>query len=79
MTENQNNIVALDDELLAGADVDALAAGDDGNGFAAVTAKREQDCVHLFILGDDVPDDVFLPFQRLGQIQVIRLPFYQLA
>ena len=61
--------------VLDGDHTAAPAAGDDRDGFAAVAAQRKQKRVQLLILGDDVPDDVFLAFQSVVEIHGTIPPF----
>ena len=43
---------------------------DDGNGFTAVAAQCEQECVQIFVVGDDVGNDVFFSGLCLGKIHI---------
>ena len=47
-----------------------FALGDDGDGFTAVAAQCEQECVQIFVVGDNVGDDVFFSCLCLGKIHI---------
>jgi hypothetical protein len=46
--------------ILDGHHTSASAAGDHGNGFAAVATQRKQERIQFLIVGFNAPDDVFL-------------------
>ena len=66
LSSNKNGfsqlIVDVVPGILDGHGAAAFAMGNDGNGFAGVTAQREQKGVKLLIVGEDVTNDVFSSF-----------------
>ena len=53
--------------VLDGHSAAAFSVGDYGDGFAGITAKGEQKSIELFVLGFDLPDDVFFSFNGFEQ------------
>ena len=53
--------------VLDGDDTAALHTGNNGDGFAAVTAERKQKGVELLVLGRNMSDGVFFSFNSISQ------------